>query len=107
MTATIPFSLILLAVSAPAAPRTSTNYNIPTDTADAGGKRATSASYTNDGSAGGVTGLSTVAVPAPSFIDAARDEAAIGRCGTRIGTANEDERGENQRLHREAASGGC
>ena len=47
-----------------AGPRTSANYNVPTDTTDGGGKRATSASYTNDGSAGGVTGLSTVAAPA-------------------------------------------
>ena len=47
-----------------AGPRTSANYTIPTDAIDAGGKRATSASYTNDGSAGGVVGLSTVAAPA-------------------------------------------
>ncbi len=59
---------ILLAVMlAPAlsfaGPRTSTNYNVPADTTDGGGKRATSANYTNDGSAGGVTGISTVAAP--------------------------------------------
>ena len=47
-----------------AGPRTSASYNVATDTADAGGKRTTSASYTNDGSAGAVTGLSTVAAPA-------------------------------------------
>jgi len=59
---------LLAAVLAPAlsfaGPRTSANYTIATDTADGGGRRATSASYTNDGSAGGVTGISTVAAPA-------------------------------------------
>ena len=47
-----------------AGPRTSASYSILTDTADAGGKRATSASYSNDGSAGGIAGISTVAAPA-------------------------------------------
>ena len=47
-----------------AAPRASTAYSIASDTADAGGQRATSVSYTNDGSVGGVAGLSTVAAPA-------------------------------------------
>ncbi len=60
--------ILLAAVLAPAlsfaGPRTSTNYTIATDTADAGGKRTTSANYTNDGSAGGVAGISTVAAPA-------------------------------------------
>jgi hypothetical protein len=56
--------LALLPATAPAAPRSSASYAIATDTADAGGKRATSAAYTNDGSAGGVAGLSTVAAPA-------------------------------------------
>lgn len=50
--------------SALAGPRTSTSYNVTTDTTDAGGKRATSTSYTNDGSAGGAVGISTVAAPA-------------------------------------------
>ena len=50
----------LLPASAHAGPRTSATYNVATDSADAGGKRATSASYTNDGSAGGIAGLSTV-----------------------------------------------
>ena len=44
--------------------RSSTNYSITSDTADAGGKRATSANYTNDGSAGLIAGVSTVASPA-------------------------------------------
>ena len=53
-----------LTAAAHAGPRTSANYTIATDTADTGGKRTTSASYTNDGSVGGVAGLSTVAAPA-------------------------------------------
>jgi hypothetical protein len=57
-------ALALLPAAAPAAPRSSASYTIATDTADAGGKRATSAAYTNDGSAGGIAGLSTVAAPA-------------------------------------------
>jgi len=44
--------------------RTSSSYNVATDITDAGGKRATSASYTNDGSLGGLAGISTVAAPA-------------------------------------------
>ena len=55
---------LLCATVLHADPRASTNYRVATDTADAGGKRATSASYTNDGSAGGVVGTSTVAAPA-------------------------------------------
>ena len=58
------FQLTCFAVTLHAGPRTSTNYTIATDTADRGGRRATSVSYTNDGSAGGITGLSTVAAPA-------------------------------------------
>ena len=56
----------LVAAAAPlhAGPRTSANYNIPADSADAAGRRTASASYTNDGSAGGVVGMSTVAAPA-------------------------------------------
>jgi len=59
-------SIILLAslVSVHAGPRVSTNYSIATDVADAGGKRTTSASYSNDGSAGGAAALATVAAPA-------------------------------------------
>ena len=54
------FLTALLPASAHAGPRTSANYNVATDSADVGGKRATSAAYTNDGSAGGIAGLSTV-----------------------------------------------
>ena len=61
--------LIFIALSTASAalhagPRTSANYSILTDSADSAGRRATSASYTNDGSAGGVAGISTVASPA-------------------------------------------
>ena len=54
---------LLSAGFAQAGPRTSANYTITTDAADAGGRRATSASYTNDGSAGLIAGISTVASP--------------------------------------------
>lgn len=47
-----------------AGPRTSAGYSITTDTTDSGGARATSAAYTNDASAGNVSGLSSVAAPA-------------------------------------------
>lgn len=47
-----------------AGPRTSTNYTITTESSDGGGRRTTSVNYTNDGSAGGVTGISSVAAPA-------------------------------------------
>lgn len=43
--------------------RTSANYSVPTDSTDAGGMRVTSTAYTNDGSAGSVAGISTVASP--------------------------------------------
>lgn len=56
--------LLILGAAAHAGPRTSANYAITTDTTDTGGRRTTSASYTNDASAGAVAGLSTVAAPA-------------------------------------------
>lgn len=59
----LPCLLCLPWATLHAGPRTSANYSIATDTTDAGGKRATSAAYTNDGSAGGVVGVSTVASP--------------------------------------------
>ena len=55
--------LALLTATAHAGPRGSTSYSIPTDSTDAGGQRTTSAAYTNDGSLGGITGISTVAAP--------------------------------------------
>ena len=45
------------------AERTSASYSITAETADAGGQRAASASYTNAGSATQVAGVSTVAAP--------------------------------------------
>ena len=57
MTARLAFVFALLATASGmlhAGPRTSANYTILTDTIDAGGKRAVSASYTNDGSLGAV-----------------------------------------------------
>jgi hypothetical protein len=60
--------LIMLTIACTAsvqgAPRTSANYSVATDTTDAAGLRAVSASYTHDGSLGGVAGISTVATPA-------------------------------------------
>ncbi len=55
---------LFITAAAHAGPRTSANYHIVTDTTDTGGKRATSTHYTNDGSAGAVVGISTVAAPA-------------------------------------------
>jgi hypothetical protein len=53
----------LVTAAAHAGPRTSANYSIITDTNDGGGARSTSATYTNDGSAGAITGLATVSSP--------------------------------------------
>lgn len=63
--------LALLSATAHAGPRTSTNYSITIDTVDGGGQRATSSSslYTNDGSAGSVVGISSVASPAETAKD--------------------------------------
>lgn len=55
---------LVLASASHAGPRNSTNYSVPTETADAGGSRTTSTAYTNDGSFGCITGISTVAAPA-------------------------------------------
>jgi hypothetical protein len=59
----LPTLLLALTVAAAhAGPRTSANYSIITDTNDSGGQLATSAAYTNNGSAG-AGGLSTGATP--------------------------------------------
>jgi len=58
------FSLLTAAVLAArvhAVPRASADYRIPADATDAGGERTASVSYSNDGSAGGITGTSAVA----------------------------------------------
>lgn len=57
-------SLLGLASFLHAGPRTSASYSLATDTADAGGRRSTSAEYTHDGSIGLISGVSTVASPA-------------------------------------------
>ena len=54
----------LLTAAAHGGPRNSASYTVATDTADAGGKRTASASYTNDGSVGGIAGISIVGSPA-------------------------------------------
>ena len=60
------FAAFVLSIALPlhATPRTSTNYNIATDAADAGIARTTSAAYTIDSSMGDLTGISTAAAPA-------------------------------------------
>lgn len=55
---------IACAVSVQAGPRSSASYTITTDTADGGGNRATSPSYTNDASAGNIAGISTDVIAA-------------------------------------------
>lgn len=61
------FSALLLSfvllIPAQAEPRASTSYVIPTDTNDSGGRRATSTSYSNQGSVGGIVGISSVSTP--------------------------------------------
>jgi hypothetical protein len=44
--------------------RSSAAYNVPADTIDAGGRRATSANYTIDGSVGSIGGIGTAVAPA-------------------------------------------
>ena len=53
-----------LASAAFAGSRSSASYSALTDSADAGGRRATSASYTHDGCAGAFGGVSTAPAPA-------------------------------------------
>lgn len=55
--------LALLTAAAQAGPRASTNYGVSAESLDSGGKRASSTSYTNDGSAGGITGISSAESP--------------------------------------------
>lgn len=55
---------MLTALNATGGPRASASYSITTDIADIGGGLSTSASYTTDGSIGGVVGISTAASPA-------------------------------------------
>ncbi len=57
---------LALAMCSPlqAGPRTSASYNLASDSNNSAGLRCTSANYINDGSAGGITGISTVTSPA-------------------------------------------
>jgi hypothetical protein len=55
---------LLCATTANAGPRVSTDYSVPTESLDGAGQHSTSASYSNDGSVGGITGISTVDSPA-------------------------------------------
>ena len=61
-------ALFLLALAAPlrAGPRSSASYAIVAETLDGGGRRGTSSNYANDGSLGGIAGVSTVTTPAGS-----------------------------------------
>lgn len=59
--------LLLLMISANLAhggPRSSASYTVATDITDVAGRRTTSVNYTNDGSLGGIAGVSTIASPA-------------------------------------------
>ncbi len=57
-------SIVVSTTTAFAGLRTSANYNIATDAADAGIARTTSAAYTIDSSIGDLTGISAAAAPA-------------------------------------------
>ncbi|MBC8010510.1 MAG: hypothetical protein H7067_10485 [Burkholderiales bacterium] len=63
--AALLFPALLVALSGPllAGPRTSASYALRTDSTDIAGRRATSATYTHDGSLGGLTGTSNVVAP--------------------------------------------
>ena len=63
------FSVLALAttswpLAALAGPRSSANYSVPAESVDAGGAKAASVNYSNDGSLGGIGGMSTAAAPA-------------------------------------------
>lgn len=59
--------LLAVTTSARSGPRTSTSYSISADTLSSGGVHATSASYSGDGSLGGISGTATVASPAETL----------------------------------------
>lgn len=60
---TLTVATACLTSGAFAAARSSATYNLPTESIDAGGRRATSAAYSHDGSVGGIAGVGTVAAP--------------------------------------------
>lgn len=90
-----PCALVLLlsAAALHAGPRTSTNYSLTADTADGGGRRTSSASYTNDGSVGGIAGLAAVAAPAETvkhgYIGQLYEIAGLMLSATPVTTVNE------------------
>ncbi len=53
----------LAALNVDGASRSSSRYSVPADSADSGGRRASSAAYSNDGCVGGVAGVGSVAAP--------------------------------------------
>lgn len=55
--------LLLLCTTNLAGPRSSANYIITSETADAGGRRAVSATYTQDGSVGTIAGITAAVSP--------------------------------------------
>jgi len=57
-------ALVLAPLAAMAGSRSSASYSVPADVADSGGRRTATAAYSNDGSIGGIGGLSTVGAPA-------------------------------------------
>ena len=59
---TITLATVCLTSSAFAGSRSSASNNVPADSTDAGGRRATSAAYSHDGSIGGIAGVGTVAL---------------------------------------------
>lgn len=61
---TLSLATVCLATTTFAGSRSSASYTVLADTADAGGRRATSAAYTHDGSIGGIAGVGTVVAPA-------------------------------------------
>lgn len=62
--ALLGLSSLFFATAAQAGPRMSTNYIISTDISESTGSHAASANYTDDGSLGDVSGVSSVAAPA-------------------------------------------
>jgi hypothetical protein len=65
--ALLGLSSLFFATTAHAGPRTSPNYSISTDITESTGSRAASANYTDDGSLGDVSGISSVVAPALSL----------------------------------------
>jgi hypothetical protein len=65
---TLSILCFLLAIdSVKAISRSSADYSVPADIASVGGLRATSANYSNDGTAGGVDGISTLVSPSENL----------------------------------------